>query len=93
MKLQHEAGQRSWAKHGAEICPVCGSIVTSHSWLEKSRKGGIKSYLISLQPGRQSMSERGKHGGRPGALTIKEIERRQAAPGPLRRYPGLPPPT
>lgn len=83
MNPQREAGRRSWAKHGTKACPLCGGsgIITSNTWLERARKGGIKSFLLSLQDGQLSMSERGKYGGRPKALTIEDIERRDAAPG------------
>jgi len=94
MKPQHDGGYRSWGRHGAEVCPLCGGtgIVTSNIWREKARRGGVKSFLSSLQPGRLSMRDRGKCGGRPKALTIEEIERRDAAPGPLQVVLRLPPP-
>jgi len=77
MKWQRKGGRRSWGRHGAEVCPLCKGtgLVTSGAWRAKARKGGIKSFLISLQPGQLSMSERGKRGGRPRALRIEDIER------------------
>jgi len=84
MKPQREGGYHSWGRHGAEVCSLCGGtgIVTSNLWREKARRGGVKSFLISLQTGRMSMRDRGKHGGRPRALRIEDLERRNAAPGP-----------
>ena len=78
MKWQREGGRRSWGRRGTEVCPLCGGtgLVTSNSWRAKGRKGGIKSFLVSLQPGQLSMRERGKRGGRPRALRIEDIERR-----------------
>jgi hypothetical protein len=73
---QREGGRRSWAKHGRNICPLCGNIVVSDSWRGRAYRGGLNSYLTSLQPGQSSMSERGKYGGRPRAVTINDIERR-----------------
>jgi hypothetical protein len=80
-----QGGRHSWAADGATLCPLCegSGIVASSRWREKARKGGRKSYLVSLQPAHLSMRERGKRGGRPKALTVKKIERREAAPGPF----------
>lgn len=66
-------GLRCWGTHGAVVCPVCGGsgMVASPSWRNSARKGGVKSYIISLQQGRLSMKERGKLGGRPRALLLK----------------------
>lgn len=89
---QREGGQQSWAKHGRDTCPLCGGVIASDSWREKARRGGVKSFLISLQPGRLSMRDRGKYGGRPRALKIEDIERREAAPGPTPYVLGAPPP-
>jgi len=77
MKPQREGGHHSWGRHGAEVCPLCkgAGLVTSDAWREKGRKGGVKSFLVSLQPGQLSMCERGKHGGRPRALRIEDLER------------------
>jgi len=93
-RLQSKGGHHSWTKHGAEICPLCGGtgVLASSVWREKGHKGGVRRFLVSLQLGQLSMSERGKRGGRPKALTIEDIERRQAAPGPSHRCSGLPPP-
>jgi hypothetical protein len=78
MKPQREGGRRSWGKHGAETCPLCSGtgLVTSGAWREKGRKGGVKSFLVSLEPRQLSMRERGKHGGRPRALRIEDLGRR-----------------
>lgn len=60
-------------------------------WRGRSRQGGIRSYLNSLNSGVLSMKERGKLGGRPRAVTIENLrERREAAPDPHRTR-GLPP--
>jgi hypothetical protein len=69
------------------MCPLCGGtgLATCNAWREKARKGGIMSFLVSLEPGRPSMSERGKHRGRLMALRIQDVERREAAPGPTHR--------
>ena len=77
-KPQRQAGRHSWGKHGAEACPLCEGtgLTTSNSWGERARKGGVRSFLTSLQPGQLSMCERGKHGGRPRALKIEDVERR-----------------
>jgi hypothetical protein len=57
--------------------------VSSASWHHKARRGGIRSYLVSLRGKRMSMQERGKLGGRPRALTIENLkERRKFAPDP-----------
>lgn len=63
--------------YGATVCPMCGGsgIVASSSWRERARKGGIKSYLISLEAGRLSMKERGQRGGRPRAVTIQDLKK------------------
>ena len=90
---RYEAGLRCWTMHGAIVCPTCGGsgIVASPSWRERARKGGIRSYLGSLDQGQLSMKKRGKLGGRPRAITIEQLrERRQAAPDP-KATRGLPP--
>lgn len=57
--------------------------MASPRWQDQARKGGIKSYLASLQRENLSMKERGALGGRPRALTIKNLkERRKFAPDP-----------
>lgn len=49
--------------------------MASPSWRERARKGGVKSYLVSLEAGCLSMKERGQRGGRPRALTVEELKK------------------
>lgn len=78
MKPQRQGGHHSWGRHGAEVCPLCKGtgLIMSNAWREKGRKGGVRSFLVSLEHGQLSMSQRGKHGGRPRALRIEDLERR-----------------
>jgi len=93
--IRRRGGMRCWAKHGVAECPLCKGtgLVASEGWKRKGRKGGLRSYLVSLEPGHLSMVQRGRYGGRPGALKIEDIERRQAAPGPTPSNHGSSPAT
>jgi hypothetical protein len=92
MNHRREGGRRSWGKHGAEVCPLCRGtgLITSNAWEEKARKGGIRSFLVSLQHGQLSMSQRGACGGRPRTLKIEDMERRKPHRALLHRCSGLP---
>ena len=71
-----KAGKASFERHGRGICPTCkgSGKVTSQDWESRSRKGGNKSYLNSLDPRAMSMAERGKRGGSPRSLTLADLE-------------------
>ena len=72
------AAKKRYQRKAKTICPMCegkGRIL-SESARTLARRGGNASYLKSLEPGQMSISERGKLGGQPKALTIAEIRRR-----------------
>lgn len=70
-----KAAKRRYARDSEDICPHCGGTgrIKAKTMETRSRKGGNQAYLNSLKPGQLSMSERGKLGGRPKALTLKDV--------------------
>ena len=68
---------------GVAVCSACGGSgrVTNQNWLSRSRKGGNRSYMKSLEPGALSMRDRGKLGGRPRLPTLADIEAEGEGPG------------
>ena len=87
-KAQSIAAQRRYQRESKERCPLCeGSGVVGTLYAQdRSRKGGRASYRKSLQPGEESMSEKGSRGGRPKALTLADLD----AGKPIRRYAAPP---
>ena len=75
-KAHQAAAKRRAILLDTEPCPECRGTgrlrtETAHA---RSKKGGAMSYLNSLQPGQLSMSERGRLGGRPRALTLADLD-------------------
>ena len=66
-RTQSEVGKARFQREALTLCPTCegSGMVLSETVKERARKGGVHSYLKSLEPGQLSMSERGKKGGRP----------------------------
>ena len=72
---QSKAARRRFQREALECCPTCDGtgVVTSDVFKARSRRGGMHSYLKSLQPGQLSMAERGAKGGRPTEPTITDL--------------------
>ena len=64
---QRDAARQSYLREAVDICPSCKGTgrVTSEGVKSRARKGGVHSYLRSLEAGQLSMTERGRRGGRP----------------------------
>ena len=74
-----ESAKRRWHRESEERCPHCagsGRVMTTTAQT-RARAGGNASYLKSLQVGQPSMSERGKKGGRPRALTLDDLDKQK----------------
>lgn len=69
------SAKRRYHRDSLALCPSChgSGRVLSPSVVARARRGGNASYLVSLGPGRLSMSERGKRGGRPPDPTLKDL--------------------
>ena len=99
-EAQSKAAQRRFRREAEAICPLCDGKgrILSESVKTRARQGGHASYLKSLEPGQQSMSDRGKRGGRPPALTIESLglrdgdskEEAKGAPNPTEALVQLP---
>ena len=74
-RAQSEASRKRYQREALEICPACDGtgIAVGLSARLKARKGGINSFLRSLQAGQLSMAERGTRGGRPKEPTIADV--------------------
>ena len=82
-EAQSRAAKGRYRRESRARCPRCmgsGVIGTLYA-KDRSRKGGNARYQKSLQKGEMSMSEMGKLGGRPRALTLADRD----AGGPTRR--------
>ena len=55
-------------------CPLCQGTgeVKTDTVRETASNAGYASYLVSLEPGEKSMSDRGSMGGRPQAWHLQE---------------------
>ena len=77
---QSRAARHRYQRENAELCGVCSGTgrVQSQSAVAKAKRGGNASFLASLNPGRLSMSERGKLGGRFKEPTLVELQLRSS---------------
>ena len=73
-EVHREAARARYRRESEVLCPHCRGRVTGSTTTERSRRGGNSSYIHSLQPGAPSMSDRGKKGGRPRALTLQDLD-------------------
>ena len=75
-------------REGQDLCPAChgSGRIGDGSTSARARRGGNASFLVSLNPERLSMSERGRLGGRPKELTLDALRLQQAQSGGM----GLP---
>ena len=74
-RAQSEAAKARYRRESLEQCPTCvgTGVVVSEDVKAKARKGGVNSFLSSLQPGQLSMGERGAKGGRPKEPSLKDL--------------------
>ena len=72
MSDSQRKGRRRYRREAGALCAHCHGTgrVTTNTVMGRSRRGGNKSYLRSLEPGGLSMSERGRLGGRPREATL-----------------------
>lgn len=72
---QSKAAHRRFQQAALACCPTCdgAGVVASEAVEARARKGGVNSYLLSLEPGQLSMAERGARGGRPKEPTLKDL--------------------
>ena len=95
-EVQSKAAQRRYQREAEAICPFCDGKgrILSESVKTRARQGGHASYRKSLEPGQQSMQERGRKGGRPPALTLESLglrdgdskEEAKGAPNPTEAH-------
>ena len=73
---QSKAARQRFQREALQFCPTCDGtgIVKSEVFKARARKGGVNSYLKSLQAGHLSMTERGRMGGRPKEPTLADLE-------------------
>ena len=74
-EAQSTAAKERYRRESDVICPMCDGKgrILSQSVKGRAVKAGNASYRKSLEPGQMSMSERGKLGGRPRAITIESL--------------------
>ena len=74
-RIQSEAAKARYQREALEVCPTCDGtgVVVSERVTAKARKGGVRSYQLSLKPGQLSMAEPGAKGGRPKDPTLKNL--------------------
>ena len=91
-EAQRRAAKTRFAREAGVCCPLCGGKgrILSRTIRDRGKKGGNAAYLQSLEPGQLSMSDRGKRGGRPRALTIESLGLRV---GDSKEEAGAPNPT
>ena len=79
------AARRRFQREALECCPTCdgSGVIVRETVKARARKGGVNSFLRSLQPGQLSMVERGRMGGRPKESTIGELADRDRGKGPV----------
>ena len=84
-RMQSEAAKKRYQRESLERCPTCdgSGVVVCESVKAKARKGGVSSFLRSLEPGQFSMAERGRMGGRPKEPSIDELADRDRGTGPV----------
>ena len=75
MTAHHEAALARYRRESDVVCTHCHGTgrMAGQTVQARARKGGNASYMVSLRPGRMSMSERGRLGGRPRDLTLKDL--------------------
>lgn len=74
-KSQSKQAKSRFERESTGLCAEChgtGRVLTQ-SAIAKAKRGGNISFLASLGPGRLSMSERGRLGGRPKDPTLDEM--------------------
>ena len=79
---QSTAAKRRHQRDIHHRCPLCvgsGSLAVP-SVHTRAVSGGNGSHRVSLNIGQQSMTERGRKGGRPLELTLAELDARKASP-------------
>ena len=70
-----QAAKRIFERDSIALCPTChgsGRVLSPKSYA-RAKRGGHASFLVSLGPGRLSMSERGERGGRPREPTLEDL--------------------
>ena len=74
-EAQSKAAKERYHRDAEVCCPLCDGKgrILSQSTKSRSKKGGNAAYLKSLEPGQLSMSDRGRRGGRPRALTLASL--------------------
>ena len=74
-RVQQEAARERYQRESEVCCPLCEGTgrILSQTVKARAKKGGNATFLKSLMPGQMSMSERGKKGGRPKALTLADL--------------------
>ena len=74
-QLRRKVGQHRYRREHEALCTHCDGTgrVTATTVIARSTKGGNRSYLLSLDPDRASMSERGRLGGRPKDMTLGDL--------------------
>lgn len=72
---KRRAAQQRYQREADILCAHCYGTgrVTAESVSARAQRGGNASFLVSLQPGRLSMSERGRRGGRPMEPTLGDL--------------------
>lgn len=80
-KAQSDAAKRRHQRDTHHRCPLCigSGSVAGPSIHTRAVAGGNASYRVSLKPGQQTMTERGRKGGRPRELTLFELDARKAS--------------
>ena len=80
-KAQSNAAKRRLERDTHRRCPVCvgsGSLAAPSAHT-RAVSGGRASHRISLNRGQQTMTDRGRMGGRPAELTLAELDARKAS--------------
>ena len=73
---QSRLAKGRYERDSTELCAVCqgtGRILSDFA-VAKAKRAGNASYLASLAPGKLSMSERGKLGGRPKEPSLADLD-------------------
>lgn len=72
---QSAAQKKRYQRDAAKPCILCGGSgrIRGRSVTTRARAGGNASYLKSLRSGQMSMSERGRKGGAPKAITLDDL--------------------
>ena len=72
---QRQAAKERYQREAEVCCPMCDGSgrILSRTVKARAKKGGNAAYLKSMEPGQMSMSDRGRRGGRPRALTLESL--------------------